>query len=139
MKTSVISKAILATSIAISAPLAASAAQTAPVASFMPSAPIVVSDVNVQPSGSINQSGPGFISLAFANTSNLTANEVVFQTNSGRQIDDVGSFAPGVTIRHAYFANSGSTDPQIKVIKVQFADGSTWSNDDTFAPSPRAI
>jgi hypothetical protein len=125
MKTSVIAKALLATSIAISAPLAASAAEAA--------APIAVSDVNVQPSGSLNQNGPGFISLAFANTSNMTANEVVFELNAGnaaRQIRDIGSFAPGVTIRHAFYDLSASPDQQIKVIKVQYADGSTWSNAD---------
>jgi hypothetical protein len=132
MKPSVISKVLLATSIAVSAPLAASAAQTA--------APIAVSDVNVQPSGSLNQSGPGFISLAFANTSNVTANEVVFELNTGsaaRQIDDVGSFAPGATIRHAFYDLSSSPDQQIKVIKVQYADGSTWSNADMPVPTSR--
>jgi hypothetical protein len=141
MKTSILSRALLATGIALATPLAANAAPTAPaIALASSSAPIVVRDVNVQPTGAEN-SGPGFVSLAFTNTSNVAANEVWFALGANgrydRRIHDVGTFAPGVAIRHAYFDNSGASNQAIKVVKVQFADGTTWTNPDQNWPHSR--
>jgi len=133
----IISRTLLATSIVLAAPFAANAA---PVVALATSVPIVVSDVNVQPTGSEDQ-GPGFVSLAFKNTSSVAANEVTFELDANgrynRQIDDVGTFAPGVVIKHAYFDFSGASDQQIKVIKAQFTDGTSWTNADAAAPRSR--
>jgi hypothetical protein len=140
MKHPILARTLLATSIALAAPLAASAAPTAPGVALAPSAPIVVRDVNAQPTGSENQ-GPGFLSVTFTNTSNVAANEVVFELDANgrynRIIRDVGTFAPGVAIKHAYYDLSGASDQQVKVIKVQFNDGSTWTNDGQAAPRSR--
>jgi hypothetical protein len=140
MKHSIFAPILLAASIAIAAPLAASAAPTAPAIALAPSAPILVRDVNAQPTGSENQ-GPGFLSLTFTNTSNVAANEVVFELDANgrynRLIHDVGTFAPGVAIKHAYYDLSGASNQQVKVIKVQFNDGTSWSNDETTAPRLR--
>jgi hypothetical protein len=140
MKHSILSRTLLATSIALATPLAASAAPTAPAIALASSVPIVVRDVNTQPTGAENQ-GPGFLSLTFTNTSNVGANEVVFELDANgrydRLIDDVGTFAPGVAIKHGYFDLSGASDQHVKVIKVQFNDGSTWANPGESAPRSR--
>lgn len=134
----IISRTMLATSIVLAAPLAANAAPTDSALALASSAPIVVSDINVQPT---NQQNPGFLSLAFKNTSNVAASEVVFELDANgrynRQIDDVGTFAPGAIITHGYFDNSGASDQQVKVVKVQFADGTIWSNAEATAPRSR--
>jgi hypothetical protein len=138
MKHSTIARTLLATSIALAAPLAANAAPTAPVLALASSAPIAVSDINFQ---TTNQQNPGFLSLAFKNTSNVAASEVVFELDENghysRKIDDVGTFAPGVTIKHGYFDFSTASDQDVKVIKVQFVDGTTWTNAGETAPRSR--
>jgi hypothetical protein len=92
--------------------------------------PIAISDVNVQPDSDDDGFGPGFVSLDFQNTSNVKATEVIFQLNvDGAKVGrfkDVGSFAPGVTVRHGFLNNSTSPDAQLTVAKVKFADGSEW-------------
>jgi hypothetical protein len=106
----------------------------APAAAFADTAlsnPIVVSDVQVQPVSEDHQVGSGVVSLAFDNTSNQTATEVVFELDSDTSVehfDDVGSFAPGVTIRHAFPSDNSAADAQLKVVQVKFADGSVWTN-----------
>jgi hypothetical protein len=140
MKHSILTRTLLATSVALATPLAASAASTAPAIALASSAPIVVQDVNVQPTGAEN-SGPGFVSLAFTNTSNVTANEVWFALGANgrydRRIHDVGTFAPGVAIKHAYFDYSGASNQQVKVVKVQYTDGTTWTTPDQSWPRSR--
>jgi len=92
--------------------------------------PIVVSNVNVQPNDETDGAGPGFVSMDFQNTANIAATEVVFELDvDGARVSrfkDSGSFAPGVTVRHAFLNNSSSSDAQLTVVRVKFADGSEW-------------
>jgi hypothetical protein len=140
MNHSILARTLLASSMALATPLAASAAPNAPALAFASSAPIAVSDVNAQPTGTENQ-GPGFLSVTFTNTSNVAANEVVFELDANgrynRLIHDVGTFAPGVAIKHGYYDLSGASDQQVKVVKVKFNDGTSWSNSEATAPRSR--
>jgi hypothetical protein len=100
--------------------------------------PIAVTNVEVQPTA--YSSGTGFVSVSFTNTSNVTATEVVFELSSEtsfQRIHDVGRFAPGVQIRHAYLDYSRMPDQQVKVTRVDFADGTIWANGYTTAPRSR--
>jgi hypothetical protein len=92
--------------------------------------PIAVSNVNVQPNGESDGFGPGFVSMDFQNTSNVDATEVVFELDvDGAKVsrfNDIGSFAPGVTVRHAFLNTSSDSNAQLRIAKVKFADGSVW-------------
>jgi hypothetical protein len=107
----------------------------APAAAFADTAvsnPIVVSDVQIQPVSEEHQVGSGIVSVAFDNTSNRAVSEVVFELDSDTDVEhfnDVGTFAPGVTIKHAFQSDNGSADAQLKVDAVKFADGTVWVND----------
>ena len=93
--------------------------------------PIVVSAVQIQPVSEAHQVGSGVVNVAFDNTSNRTATEVVFELDSDTNVehfDDVGTFAPGVTIRHAFPSDNSAADAQLKVAAVKFSDGSVWIN-----------
>jgi hypothetical protein len=100
--------------------------------------PIAISHVGVQPADAGHGNGAGFVSVSFDNNSSQTATEIVFELDVdgaySQQFDDVGSFAPGTKIRHAFQTDSSSADQQLKVAAVKFADGSTWVNDDGSAP-----
>jgi hypothetical protein len=95
--------------------------------------PIAISDTQVQPADGGHGNGAGFVSVAFNNTSNQVATEIVFELDvDGAYTDhfnDVGSFTPGTTIRHAFQTDSSEADQQLKVAEVKFADGSVWVND----------
>jgi hypothetical protein len=112
--------------------------------------PVVVSDIQVQsnaPTAGYDPEGvsagvqPGFVSLTFKNTAPVAATSVVFEldvdgvkTNSFK---DVGTFAPGVSIAHAFRTNSGDLDQQLNVSKVAFADGSVWTDSAGIQPAQR--
>jgi hypothetical protein len=77
---------------------------------------------------------PGSADVAFTNENGVAATSIEFALVVNGivldRINDVGSFAPGVTIKH-HFADSDSTpDQKIAVAKVTFADGSVWTNPD---------
>jgi hypothetical protein len=77
---------------------------------------------------------PGSADVAFTNDSDVPATRIQFALVANGivldRISDVGSFAPGVTIKH-HFADSDSTpDQKIAVAEVTFADGSIWTNSD---------
>jgi hypothetical protein len=97
---------------------------------ILPSDPVALSDVNIQPNGDSDGFGPGFASVDFKNTNKVAATEVVFELDvNGAKVDrfkDVGSFAPGVTIRHAFLDTSDNADAKVNIVKVKFADGSAW-------------
>jgi len=96
--------------------------------------PIVVSSVNVQPDVQPDEDdsrfGPGFVNIEFQNTSSVKATEVDFEVAvDGAKVGrfkDVGSFAPGVTVRHGFLNGSTARDAQVSVARVKFADGSKW-------------
>jgi hypothetical protein len=92
--------------------------------------PIAINAVNVQPSGESDTVGSGFVYVEFQNTGSINATQVVFELDvngakAGR-FNDIGKFAPGVTIKHGFLNTSGNPNAQLKVIKVKLADGSVW-------------
>jgi len=74
--------------------------------------------------------------IAFTNEGTSAATDVVFalESESGYVLDsynDVGSFAPGVSVRHSFNDhNDASNGEQVVVAKATFADGTVWSNPD---------
>lgn len=74
--------------------------------------------------------------ISFTNEGSSPATDVVFalESGSGYVLDtynDVGSFAPGVAVRHSFNDHNPSDDGQrVAVAKVTFADGSVWTNPD---------
>jgi hypothetical protein len=77
---------------------------------------------------------PEAAQIAFTNEGSSAATEVVFalESESGYVLDtynDVGSFAPGVAVRHSFNDhNDASNGEQVVVAKATFADGSVWTN-----------
>jgi hypothetical protein len=87
---------------------------------------------------------PGFADITFTNNSNLPATSVEFALEANgvvlNRIDDVGSFAQGVTIKHRLADSDSSAGQKVAVAKVTFADGSVWTNPDVpQAPDAPAV
>jgi hypothetical protein len=125
------------TAAAIAAITSLASAPTIALADTTTSSPIVVSHVETQSAG---EGRPGFLSLEFKNTSNVTATKVVFVSNGPayfQRIKDVGTFTPGVTITHGFFNYSDTGDQQLTVQEVDFIDGTSWQNDQTLKPRSR--
>jgi len=112
-----------------SAPALASAADSQ-------SGPIQIDNVQFQSQSlaAHQASPPASMTVAFTNNGPTAASDVQFalESNEGyilKYINDVGSFAPGVRIKHDYadneFADNGQ---QVAVAKVTFADGTVWTN-----------
>jgi hypothetical protein len=95
------------------------------------STPIVVNGVDITRDAETS-TADSTVHVSFTNTSNVTATEVVFELDVNgafvRNVDDVGEFAPGVTIKHAFEQTADGSEKQVKVVAVRFADGSTWGN-----------
>jgi hypothetical protein len=92
--------------------------------------PIAIRAVNVQPSGESDTVGAGFVYVEFQNTGSVNATQVVFELDvhgarAGR-FNDIGRFAPGVTIKHGFLNTSGDPNAQLRIVKVKLADGSMW-------------
>jgi hemolysin type calcium binding protein len=75
---------------------------------------------------------PGSADIAFTNDSDVPATNVEFALEANGvvldRIEDVGSFAQGVTIKHHFSDTETSADQKVAVAKVTFADGSVWTN-----------
>jgi len=118
-------RALLGASIAVSSALTAAAADLA--------SPIRLDSVQIAPT--LNDGvevNPGLASIAFTNTAPVPATNITFDVlgYDGRvinQYEDVGTFSPGVTIRHTFPDHNLDTDQQIKVESVRFADGAIWT------------
>jgi hypothetical protein len=99
-------------------------------ATTLSSDPIAINYTNVQPTGESDSVGPGFVYVEFQNTSNVNATQVVFEldVNGARvnRFNDIGKFAPGVTIKHGFLNTSADPNAQVNVVKVKLADGSAW-------------
>ncbi len=90
------------------------------------------------------------IAIEFVNESTQAAKLVNFDVNSGGQhfvIRDVGTFSPGVSIKHEYRNGSGQAfvlpafiapNVRCEVASVEFADGSTWRRGQTTATESAA-
>jgi hypothetical protein len=81
---------------------------------------------------------PGAANISFTNRNAVTATDVVFALEThGFVIDrfnDVGSFAPGVTINHRFPESQPSDDMRVAVAEATFSDGTVWQNPDVPAP-----
>jgi hypothetical protein len=100
-------------------------------ATNLSSDPIAIHYTNIQASGeSSDNVGAGFVYVEFQNTSNINATQVVFELDvngvSVGRFNDVGTFAPGVTIKHGFRNTSANPKAQVNVVKVKLADGSAW-------------
>jgi hypothetical protein len=125
------------TAVTIAAITALASAPTIALADMTTSSPIAVSHVETQSTG---EGRPGFLSIEFKNTSNVTATKVVFVSNGRayfQRIKDVGTFSPGVTITHSFFNDSDTGNQQLTVEQVDFINGTTWRNDQTLSPRTR--
>lgn len=122
---------IAASALALTMPLAASSA---------PFSPVIVQSVATAP-GHTGEGIPGDILVAFQNESDVTANAVEFRITDAHGadtlIDDVGTFAKGVTVRHDYRVRGLSDGGQAQVVEVKFEDGSVWELQAPAAPQPR--
>ncbi len=82
---------------------------------------------------------PGVVRIEFQNTTDAAVREVTFHINDAAghatQVEDVGSFAKGVTIRHEFHVAKITDGASASVVHVELADGSTW--DAPLAPQPR--
>jgi hypothetical protein len=77
---------------------------------------------------------PSMLTLAFHNAANVDATDVKFAVEGDRhgaiEIDDVGRFSPGVTIRRRFIGLDVAGGDSMRVTEVRYADGSTWMDDD---------
>jgi hypothetical protein len=73
---------------------------------------------------------PGVVRIDFRNTADSTAREVTFLVDdaAGHQatVEDVGTFAKGVTIRHEFHLAKVTDGARASVVHVELADGTTW-------------
>ena len=99
----------------------------------------------------VNGKGYNFFNVAFTNTAAVTADTVVFQIDFGKAsrivIPDVGSFAPGATMKQTFrdkgkemvfserpAPNDGSVI--CTVLSAHFVDGTSWTAPSAPAASP---
>jgi hypothetical protein len=101
------------------------------------SGPIRIDAVQlVSQSTSEHDIAPVGAQIAFTNEGNTAATDIVFalESDSGYVLDsynDVGSFAPGVTIRHNFADHNTAIDGErVAVAKATFTDGTVWTNPD---------
>lgn len=77
---------------------------------------------------------PGYASIAFTNDNGSPATDVVFALEADGRIvehfDDVGFFAPGVSIEHNFQVGSDYNNITVAVAKATFANGTVWDNPD---------
>jgi hypothetical protein len=75
---------------------------------------------------------PRTAAISFTNRDAATANDVVFALENNGDVvgdfNDVGSFAPGVTINQSFPETHSADGLRVAVAKVTFKDGSVWIN-----------
>lgn len=83
---------------------------------------------------------PGAFEVSFVNQAPVTASDVQIHVTDASgytaAIDDVGSFAPGVTINHTYSLYGIGAGAYAQVVGVTFVDGTTWSAELPAQPAP---
>ena len=76
------------------------------------------------------QAVPGVLRIEFENTADSAARAVTFLVNdtAGNQteVEDIGTFAKGVTIRHDFRLAEVTNGATASVLHVELADGSSW-------------
>lgn len=89
--------------------------------------PIAIQQVTSSPE---REFAPGDVRISYRNTADVAANEVTFRIGdaAGRtaDVEDRGTFAPGVTIDHDFRILKLGDDAQASVVHVELADGSAW-------------
>lgn len=79
----------------------------------------------------------GFLAIDFRNDGPVAAKEVDFGLVARGSLvavaKDVGTFSPGVTIRHEFAISRevfplGTQFPYCAVLRIKFADGTSWRN-----------
>jgi hypothetical protein len=82
---------------------------------------------------------PGSAAISFTNEYASPATRVVFAIQThGFVIDrfnDVGTFSPGVLIKHSFAEVQPSEEMRVAVEQATFEDGTVWNSPD-FAPAP---
>jgi hypothetical protein len=84
---------------------------------------------------------PGLVRLVFVDTNAVAARDVVFQVigASGavlQQIDDRGTFSPGIHITHSFMVPGIEDRDVVQVAAVKYSDGSTWIAKGAYILSP---
>jgi hypothetical protein len=95
--------------------------------------PIHIDDVQVTMQASNDRSAmPIATRIAFTNEYSAAATRVVFLLEAHGAVvdrfDDVGTFAPGVLVRHSFPENDLGGDLSVVVASATFADGTNWQN-----------
>jgi hypothetical protein len=98
----------------------------------------------------VNGKGYNFFTVTFTNSAKVAADQIVFQIDFGKAsrivIPDVGTFAPGATVKNTFrdkgkemvfsarpVPNDGSVI--CTVLSAHFADGTTYTSPSAPAPS----
>ncbi len=81
--------------------------------------------IQQQGDGSAATTGGFTLYVRFSNAAQQTISRVTFTLDDGTQIDDAGTFSPGVTINHTLGLESTEA-ASCSVTSVEFKDGSTW-------------
>jgi hypothetical protein len=80
--------------------------------------------------------------ISFTNKYSAPASDVVFLLESAGYVvdrfDDVGSFAPGVTVRHTFPESQLGSDFSVVVAAATFDDGTKWQNSAVAVVPPAA-
>jgi hypothetical protein len=80
--------------------------------------------------------------ISFTNEYSAPASDVVFLFESNGYVvdrfDDVGSFAPGVTVRHTFPESQLGGDFSVVVAAATFDDGTKWQNSAVAVVPPAA-
>jgi hypothetical protein len=153
--------ALCTTAFGFSAARAASPASSAP--PITAAAPITIADgcsyktvssgMNFGGPLTINGKGYNFFTLSFTNNAAVAAQQIVFQIDFGKAsrivIPDVGTFAPGTTVKQTFrdkgkdmifSARPTPNDGSVicTVLSAQFADGTTYASPlaPTSSPTP---
>jgi hypothetical protein len=112
--------AIAASIVGLAVPAAALTVQS--------SNPIAIQQVTSSPE---REFAPGVVRITYRNTAGVAAREVTFRINdaAGRSADveDVGTFAPGVTVSHEFQMLKLGDGAQARVMHVELADDSAWN------------
>jgi hypothetical protein len=81
---------------------------------------------------------PRTAAISFTNRDGATANDVVFALeHKGYVVDtfnDVGSFAPGITINQSFPETLSTGGVRVTVARATFNDGSVWVNPEVSDP-----
>jgi hypothetical protein len=82
-----------------------------------------------QGDGSATTTGSFALHVRFSDAAQQTISRVVFTLDDGTNINDAGTFSPGITISHTLGLESTAAT-SCSVTAVEFKDGSMWHAND---------